>query len=138
MSNVIDPLLAIKKPADLDYNEIRASLIDNAKRQTDTSVSAVRSHNNGKGNGRKQRKDVTCSFCERKGHEEPECYQKRDAAKVAKEKAKEKKEKKGKGKDKEKSGQPSSSASVSLVVAVGSQNSVCKHPNARYGLPREF
>lgn len=86
-SNIVEPILAVTKPTDLDYNMICSRLLDDAMRKEGgDNMSAVRF--NGKGSGRKATKDDACNFCDIKEHFEYDCHKKKKISEELKAKAK--------------------------------------------------
>lgn len=92
-NNVIEPILAVTKPADLKFDDLRSRLIVEEIRRTsgNTNVSAIRNGNSssssskpsGNGKGNKKKKKGKCNFCGYLGHHEAECNKKKKAAEEA-------------------------------------------------------
>ena len=91
-NNVVEPIRAVTKPADLKFDDIRSRLIVEEIRRTsgNANVSAIRNGNSsstsskpsGNGKGKKKKKGK-CNFCGYAGHFEAECNKKKKAAEEA-------------------------------------------------------
>lgn len=106
-NNVIEPILAVTKPADINYDDVRAKILNEyTRRDSGASVSAIRTPDNGKSKTLK----FKCGFCRYSGHTKTECRKKKAASNNAK----------GTGKKEKKSNTTStSSAAVHVVNAEG-------------------
>ena len=97
-NNVVEPILAVTKPADLKYDDIRACLLDeSSRRDSGANVSALRFNKNARSapGSAPRNPNVECFFCKRRGHVEAVCRTKEAAAKKAQEEAAKPKKKGG-------------------------------------------
>lgn len=122
-NNIVEPILAVTKPADLKLDDVCNCLLDEAARKESPNgnVAAIRVNGNGASMSSDIKKKGKCHFCGHMGHLEAECNKKKKAMKEARE-----------GKGSKDSGSTTGSTSIHAVSADGSTSKAANTATSFY------